>query len=477
MLTLHAIPDKLIIRARAVKIVPPRGHFVRSFMVLATTNSGWASNWLIAIVVIIALGVLFAINRWRTSLLLRQKQVLEVTVKQRTKELQEQKLLAEQSEKYKEQFLANMSHEIRTPMHAISGMTNILLRNEHPAHQDKLLKAIRESSDNLLVLLNDILDLSKIEAGKIDIESIPISPKEVIENVANVMRAKAEEKGLSLTYSVSSDVPTFIYGDPTRLGQIAINLIGNGIKFTETGTIHVAVAVVKNKLRVTVKDTGIGIVPQKLEKIFELFEQAENSTTRKYGGTGLGLSITRQLVEMQHGRIWVESESGVGSEFIFELPLFPVEQGKETRDRVSEGELKKMATDLAGIRILLVEDNEFNIMVATDDLNYYIHDLQLGFAKNGQEAIEKFNEGTWDVILMDIQMPVMNGYDAAKTIREQETMQQIEVRTPIIAMTASLLKSELSMCFEAGMNSYIPKPYKIEEFIGAIHGEIKKSGP
>jgi signal transduction histidine kinase/ActR/RegA family two-component response regulator len=387
--------------------------------------------------------------------------------------IEEQKKKVEQSEKYKQQFLANMSHEIRTPMHAISGMTKILERNPHPKQQDVYLKAITTSSDNLVVILNDVLDLSKIEAGKLEIENISMNLELILENVIQILKFKAEEKGLVLSYRISTHVPVFAMGDPTRLNQILINLVGNAIKFTDKGKVELLVQLKNNQLHFQVKDTGIGIPVNKQNTIFGAFEQATVSTNRYYGGTGLGLSISKQLVELQNGKIGVQSTEGVGSTFFFELPLTIPEESSESQKFVSKEKLTMMTNSLKGIRVLIAEDNPFNQMIAQDDLAFFIEGIQLVTVENGAMAIEKFKTEPFDIILMDVQMPQMNGFEATKAIREIE---QLEGRTspiPVIAMTASLLKTEIDSCFSAGMNNYIPKPYKLEELIVPLYTELK----
>jgi CheY-like chemotaxis protein len=387
--------------------------------------------------------------------------------------IEEQKKKVEQSEKYKEQFLANMSHEIRTPMHAITGMTNILVRKEHLKHQEKFLKAIRQSSRSLLVILNDILDLSKIEAGKIDIQSLPMNPREVVLNVSDLLRVKAEEKGLSLHTDLAPDIPEYIYGDPTRLNQILLNLLGNAIKFTEKGSVSLSVTTDIDKLRFAIRDSGIGIPTDQLDNIFKSFEQVNDSTSRKHGGTGLGLAITKHLITLQNGTIWVESQENMGSTFFFELPLIPVEIHKSLAHQITEDQLKEMAATLAGKNILLVEDDELNTIIAQEDLEYYIDDVSIGFAENGREAVQQFETGHYDLILMDIQMPELNGYEATQAIRKIEAANGTTKPIRIIAMTASLLKSEIELCYAAGMDGYIPKPYKMEELIGGMY-EVHK---
>ncbi len=387
--------------------------------------------------------------------------------------IEEQKKKVEQSEKYKEQFLANMSHEIRTPMHAISGMTKILKRNEHPPTQDEYLNAMQTNSENLVVILNDVLDLSKIEAGKLEIEHTPMSPKSVIENVVLLLKFKAEEKGLKLSYKVANDVPDLVMGDLTRLNQILINLVGNAVKFTEKGSVDISLGVENNKLKFSIKDTGIGIAKRKLEHIFDAFEQAKGSTSRFYGGTGLGLSISKQLVELQQGKIRVESTEGQGSTFYVTLPLTIAAADAVGADLISEEKLKTMTASLEGIRILMAEDNPFNQMIAQDDLSFYLSDVIIETVENGALAVEKFKSNQYDLILMDVQMPEMNGFEATERIRAIEKSEGKETRIPIIAMTASLLKTEIDHCYDAGMDNYIPKPYTLEELIGPIFKELR----
>jgi signal transduction histidine kinase/ActR/RegA family two-component response regulator len=386
--------------------------------------------------------------------------------------IEEQKKKVEQSEKYKEQFLANMSHEIRTPMHAISGMVKILERNEHPPAQDVYLNAMQTSSENLVVILNDVLDLSKIEAGKLEIEQIPMNPGAVIVNVVQLLKFKAEEKGLLLSYEVAANVPKFVIGDPTRLNQILLNLAGNAIKFTEKGNVIISLTAEKQQLRFAIKDTGIGVEKEKLEHIFKAFEQAKKSTSRYYGGTGLGLSISKQLVELQHGKICAESSLGQGSTFYVTLPL-TIASADLGQTIISGEKLKSMMKSLEGIRILIAEDNPFNQMIAQDDLSFYIDNVKIETVENGALAIEKFKTSSYDLILMDVQMPEMNGFEATKKIREIESAQERVTAIPIIAMTASLLKTEIDSCYNAGMNNYIPKPYKLEELIVPIFKELR----
>jgi signal transduction histidine kinase/ActR/RegA family two-component response regulator len=417
--------------------------------------------------IFIALGLfvlLLAIGLWSRNRYMKTVNEKLALAKQR----------AEVSEKHKEQFLANMSHEIRTPMHAISGMLQIVKRNEHPPTQDVYLDAMSKSAENLVVILNDVLDLSKIEAGMLNIESAPMKPRLVVENVCQVLHFKAIEKGLKLTSDVKADIPELVMGDGARLNQILVNLVGNAIKFTEKGGVEVILSRTGGSLKFCIKDTGIGIPAEKIESIFGAFEQASSSTTRTHGGTGLGLNISQQLVEFQGGKIWAESEVGVGSKFYFELPLTNTSINTTSDDELmTEERLQNMAKSLSGMRILLAEDNDFNQMIASDDLNFYIDKVHLDIANNGTEALAKAKANTYDVILMDVQMPEMDGFDATQEIRKFEASENKE-NISIIAMTASLLESEITNCYTAGMNDYIPKPYKPEQLIGALYNSTQK---
>jgi len=416
--------------------------------------------WLIVSVSLILIGSLFYISN-RLKLIHKQNKIIE-----------QEKERAESSEKHKEQFLANMSHEIRTPMHAISGMTNTLLRNSHPKEQDPYLEAMKTSSENLLGLLNDILDLSKIESGKLEINYEAINPQEIVSKVIQILKFRATDKGLELNSEISTDCPQQIIGDASRLTQILINLVGNAIKFTQKGSIIIKLNYGNDLLRIAIIDTGIGIESEKLEVIFNNFEQGERSRSQIYGGTGLGLSISKRLVELQQGRIWAESELGKGSTFFIELPIKRGVSTKVNTPISQKIDISSMSKILNGLKILIVDDDEFNIMVVKDDLNYYVEHLTFLIAENGQEAINLFKNQTFDVILMDMHMPIMNGCDATKIIRDIEENNTLN-RTPIIAMTANIITSELNKCMKSGMDDYITKPYQPEKLIEVIHNILK----
>ncbi len=385
-------------------------------------------------------------------------------IRKQNKIIAQEKLRAEHSEKVKEQFLANMSHEIRTPMNAISGMINSMQRRNPTEEQKVYLESMKLSASNLLVILNDILDMSKLAYGKLDITKVPMNLVEVCNQVVYLLKQKAHEKGVDLIFEAPKDFPPLIIGDPVRMNQILVNLVGNAIKFTDEGQITINVSCTEDTYTVQVRDTGIGIPKETLPHIFEQFKQGEGPLDKRYAGTGLGLSISRQLVALQNGKIWVESEPGEGSVFSFELPLIRSDQPVNNAGEISEQELRKMGIGLGEISILIAEDNPLNKMVIEDDLKWFAPQAKLTFVENGAQALEKWKQNEIDLILMDVQMPEMNGYVTTREIRKMESTR----RTPIIAMTASLLKDQIEKCYEMGMDQYIPKPYTSQQLIETI---------
>jgi signal transduction histidine kinase/FixJ family two-component response regulator len=402
--------------------------------------------------------------------------IQDITERKRVEqELIEAKRLAEESIKIKQQFLANMSHEIRTPMNAIIGFTRILLKNDLTAQMRKYLEAINYSSENLLVIINDILDFSKIESGKLSFEEVEFSLLEVVNPIIELFEPKVKEKDLDLICNIEKGVPDQYSGDPFRLNQVIINLISNALKFTEKGNIVLNIRLLEDTdtistLEFTVQDSGIGIPDSKLDTIFDSFTQASSDTTRKYGGTGLGLAIVKNILELQGGRIYVKSKIGKGSQFIFNLPL------KKNLARIHHAPLaishseKTDIIDLSGVRILLVEDNEINQLLAETVL--CSTGCEVTIADNGKIAIQKLQEVKVDIILMDIQMPEMDGYEATHYIRNN--LDGPVSRLPIIAMTAHAMSAESSKCMQAGMNDYISKPFEAKDLYHKISTLIKK---
>ncbi len=377
-----------------------------------------------------------------------------------------EKEVAEKTASLKQQFLANMSHEIRTPMNAIVGMTQLLLNLNPGPRELKYLQAIKTSADNLLVIINDILDLSRIEAGKIEIESTDFELREVLHSVKDMLILKAEEKQISLKYTLDESIPTRLIGDPSRLNQILINLAGNAVKFTNKGGVEIQVkpykqSEEKNWIQFDIIDTGIGIAPDYVEKIFESFTQAGTDVARQYGGTGLGLTISKELVELMGGQISVVSELGIGTTFTVIIPfqtsrLINVSQ---KAPRVNKAVMDRLRT----IRLLLVEDNEFNRMVAEDTLKELLPEIQITVAHDGRQAVDLVRQQSFDLILMDIQMPIMDGVEATRQIREELPSPAREVK--IIAMTANVLSEDVERYLKAGMNAYVSKPFHTEELL------------
>ncbi len=389
------------------------------------------------------------------------------------KQLEDAKEEAENSNKAKSNFLARMSHEFRTPLNGIIGMSEVLSHSSMSKEQHDYIETIKYSADNLLYLINDILDFSKIESGKLQIEKIPIEMCDFIGKIRKMFEALTISKGLKFTVTKPEECPSVLLGDPVRLRQILINLIGNAIKFTKEGEISLKIENLgidklsnKIKLRFCVSDTGIGIAKENLDRIFESFEQSDTSITRKFGGTGLGLSICKSLVEMMNGKIDVKSVPDEGSEFSFTLPF---EMGEEDAG-VGKSESIEVFNFRKPLKILLAEDNPVNRKVFASYLKDY--NFAIDFAENGEEAFEKFRQEKYDVVFMDIQMPVMDGYSASKKIREFEVSNEIE-NVPIIAMTA-FSSTEKSKAVEAGMNHYISKPISKN---GLLRVLLKSSSP
>jgi PAS domain S-box-containing protein len=387
-------------------------------------------------------------------------------------QLIEAKQNAERSMKAKEEFLSNMSHEIRTPLNAMIGVSHLLMQEAPRPDQMENLKILHFSAENLLHLVNDILDFNKIDAGKVVFEAIDFSLNGLVDGIRQSLTYKAKEKGLRLRVRMDTALPELVNGDPVRLAQVLNNLTSNALKFTETG--HVTIDVSLNQetsdtieVDFSITDTGIGIEPDMLESIFESFTQASTSTTRRFGGTGLGLAITKKLLDLQNGTIQVESQPGKGSTFSFSLVF-----GKSSAQAPAPQD-QAILQNLKGVQILLVEDNDINQKIATKFLTKW--GAELDYAVNGKEALQQVASAKYDIILMDLQMPEMDGYEATRCIRQMEDIYYKQV--PIIALTASAMTDVKEKVFAIGMTDYISKPFNPKELQHKISQHIDFTKP
>ena len=379
-------------------------------------------------------------------------------IRAQNEEIEKQKQKALDASKYKSLFLANMSHEIRTPLNGIISMVEMLKSAKLTEQEKEYLEIIDISSNSLLSIINDILDYSKIEANQLQLEQIPVDIRKTVQEVVKMLSVKAEQNNLYLRCKIADDVPECIKGDPVRIKQILINYVNNAIKFTKKGGVEINIYNIskddkKVKMKFEVIDTGIGISEENQKKLFKEFTQADSSTTREFGGTGLGLAISKKLAQMMNGEVGLESKQGEGSTFwftaCFEITSFVKKEEKTAEEYHSEK-----------LNILLVEDNVINQRVAGFAIKKLGHNLDI--ANNGIEGLEKFKQKKYDLILMDLQMPKMNGYDTTIAIRKYEKENNLE-KTKIIAMTANALKGEKDKCLAIGMDGYLSKPFKLED--------------
>jgi len=421
--------------------------------------------WAFIVYVVLAGLAVWAIVMFNAKRLIRTKNHLEKIVKERTEELSLRNEELRKAKEFEEQFLANMSHEIRTPMNSVVGLTNLLLKTEKNPQHRQYLNIIKQSADNLLVIINDILDISKIESGKLEIEHVDFSIREVIESVSNMLQLSIKEKGLTLRTEIAPEIPEYVVGDPTRLNEIILNLLNNAVKFTGKGGITIICKVIEENdsglmLEFNVKDTGMGIAPERMNTLFTYFGQGGKEIARKFGGSGLGLFICRRFIELQGGKIWVESAQGKGTTFFFNILYGRSGKAPETTKSAPAG------VPLENLRILLVENTPFDQMVAKDTLEALIKNVKIDIATNGEEAFSRIAGNDYDVVLMDLMMPVLDGCAATRKVRSELPFPKNAVK--IMAMSAASTQEEKEECMKAGMNDYLMKPFRHEDLLSKI---------
>jgi signal transduction histidine kinase/ActR/RegA family two-component response regulator len=451
----------------------------------AIRRAGISALAAVALLALLAGLVVYRLS-YAASLARRHDLIVQERLAEAKQQAEVQAERAEAASKAKSDFLAMMSHEIRTPMNGVLGFANLLLDTPLNPEQREYAQMVQRSGEALLVIINDVLDYSKIEAGRMNVESIDVDLRSVCEEVRKILQSALGERDLSIVLSYDPALPKFIKGDPVRIRQVVLNLAGNAVKFTARGAVHIEVSpVASGFVKVSVIDSGIGISTEQLEHMFRHFTQADSSTTRRYGGTGLGLAISKTLVELMGGSIGVNSQPGVGSTFWFTLPLaHAVPQGTEVAalppasipvlTREVAPAPASLAAQVNTTRLLLVEDNFVNQRVAVYMLTKLGH--QVDVARHGREAVDMLAKSNYDLVLMDCQMPEMDGFEATRIIRDPSS-HVLDHAIPVIAMTANAFPDDRARALASGMNDFLAKPVDRAVLSGALEKWLKPAPP